>query len=375
MMTASGARRRAHKLLRHSGASQVIHRCIDSARPGSAWSWLRALCDRQRSRYLPIFPVFLLSGCTDLASGDDRAVQPALSEANWDCLTNPPLDQLKPLDPPPPGILYVAPIFDLAHIPQRIEGLDIQVCQATDADCSKPVAKWNSKQMQTFGDIMVNDITQADGIPLYSFLFPYTPQVSFYLRLNSVPEDEATPSAYLQYEYYFQGPLIRGNSPDTVLVPATTTTAAIAVPTLVGLPLTMLSVQDAKTFAAGIRISVEPTAAIVAPRVIDCEGNLAAGVTLTMSPDAGIGFTFLTDHALRGVDRAPPPTGSTGIAGFYVSLPLPGQGTTDDGAYSPNIGVEGINPDGLRFGAIATKIRAGQLTTGEIRPFSDMSGR
>jgi hypothetical protein len=363
MMTASGVRQRAQNLPGDSGAS------------GRAWPWMRALWGRQGSPSLPILAVFLLCGCTELASGDDRAELLTGSEANWDCLTNPPLDQLKPLDPPPPGILYVAPIFDLAHIPQRIEGLDIQVCQATDADCSKPVAKWNSKTLQTLGDIMISDITRADGVPLYSFLFPYAPQVSFYLRLNSVPEDKAAPSAYLQYEYYFQGPLIRGNSPDTVLVPATSTTAEIAVPTLVGLPLTMLSVQDAKTFGAGIRISVEPTAAIVAPRVIDCEGNLAAGVTLTMSPDAGIGFTFLTDHALRGVDNAPPPTGSTGIAGFYVSLPLAGQSAADEGAYSPNIGVEGINPDGRRFGAIATKIRAGQLTTGEIRPFSDMSGR
>jgi hypothetical protein len=205
-------------------------------------------------------------------------------------------------------------------------------------------------------------------------LFPYTPALSFYLRLNSVPEDTTKPSEYLQYEYYFQGPLIRGNAPDTVLVPATATTPAISVPTLVTLPMTMLSVKDAATFGNGIRLSLEPTAAIVALQAIDCDDNPAEGVTLTMTPDAGIGFTFLTDHALRGVGNAPPPTGSSGIAGFYVKLPLPGQ-AADDGGFSPNIGVEGISPTGIRFGGIATKIRAGQLTSGEIRPYADKSGR
>jgi hypothetical protein len=339
---------------------------------------MRKLIVCRSAVFLPIFAVFWLCGCTNLASGDDRAVPPVVTDggpSNWDCLENPPLEKLKPIEPAPPGILYIAPVFDLAHIPQRIDGLDIQVCQATDADCSKPVAKWNSKDLQTFGEIKINDITQADNIPLYSFLFPYAPQVSFYLRLNSVPEDKTTPSGYLQYEYYLEGPLIRGNAPDTVLVPATATTPAISVPTLVGLPLTMLSVKDATTFAAGIRIALDPMAAIVAPRVIDCDGNLASGVTLTMSPDSGIGFTFLTDHALRGVGNAPPPTGSTGIAGFYVKLPLAGQSSSDQGAFTPNIGVEGINPSNVHFGAIATKIRPGQLTTGEIRPYSDKSGR
>jgi len=319
-----------------------------------------------------------LCGCTSLANGDDRAVQPVEAEAglsNWQCLTNPAIDELKPLDPPPPGILFVAPIFDVAHVPQRIEGLTIQVCQATDGECSLPIATWDSKRLQTSGDIKIMDVTRKDNIPMYSFLFPYVPALSFYLRLNSVPEDKTQQPAYLQYEYYFQGPLIRGNAPDTVLVPATATTAAISVPTLVGVPLTMLSVKDATTFGNGIRLTLKPTAAIAALEAIDCDGNPASGVTFTMSPDAGIGFTFLTDHALRGVGNAPPPTGSSGIAGFYIELPLPGQSVGDDGAFSPNIGIEGISPDGHRFGGIATKIRAGQLTSGLIRPYSDKSGR
>ncbi|MEO6600541.1 MAG: hypothetical protein ABIQ16_11745 [Polyangiaceae bacterium] len=339
---------------------------------------MRNLLVRKSSGVMRAFAVFYLCGCTNLASGDDRAVQPILTDggpSNWDCLEHPPLEKLKPIEPPPLGILYVAPIFDLAHIPQRIGGLDIQVCQATDADCNKPVAKWNSKDQQTFGEIKINDVTQADNIPLYSFLFPYAPQVSFYLRLNSVPEDKTQPSEYLQLEYYMEGPLIRGNAPDTVLVPATATTPAVSVPTLVGLPITMLNFKDATAFAAGIRIVLDPMAAIVAPRVIDCDGNLASGVTLSMSPDAGIGFSFLTDHVLRGVGNAPPPSSSTGIAGFYIKLPLAGQSSSDQGALTPNIGVEGINLSNQHFGAIATKIRPGQLTTGEIRPYSEKSGR
>jgi len=37
----------------------------------------------------------------------------------------------------------------------------------------------------------------------------------------------------------------------------------------------MLSLKDATTFGAGIRIAFDPMAAVVAPRVIDCDGNLA----------------------------------------------------------------------------------------------------
>src|SRR3954470_247429 len=99
-----------------------------------------------------ILSIISLVGCTNLASGDDRAVEAiegGAGPSNWECLTNPPTDKLKPIDPAPPGILYVAPIFDLAHIPRRIDGLTIQVCQASDAECSLPVATWNSKQLQT----------------------------------------------------------------------------------------------------------------------------------------------------------------------------------------------------------------------------------
>jgi hypothetical protein len=251
-------------------------------------------------------------------------------------------------------VAYVVPIFDLAHPPNPVPDLKVEACQVSDADCTAPLSGVSYSEV----DVMVAGSPLP--VPTYIIIFPYTPMISWYLRLTTPqPTDAAKYPAYLPFEYYFEGPLIH---PDGDPLPN-------GIPAIHGQPITMLSAADADLFAADIKVTRDKTAAIIALRTIDCAGGLAPGVRLTLDPDVGLPFTFLSSLALS--TSPPAPTDKTGIAGF-ANIPLPLPKTS---SLSPTVTVEGADPAGDPFGQIATRIRPGQITGGEIRPYSNLSGR
>jgi len=297
-----------------------------------------------------------LVGCTELASGTDRG-EPLMTapppDPAWDCLSAPP----KAPDPPakaPDYIAFVVPIFDVAHPPTAVPNLKVEACQVSDSDCTAPLPAPSYNRM----DVSMPGVPLP--IPTYIIIFPYTPMISWYLKLTTpAPADPKALPDYLPFEYYFEGPLIQPNGDPL----------PNGIPAVYGQPITMLSAVDADRFAAGIKLTRDPTAAIIALRAIDCTGTPAAGVGLTLKPKVGIPFTFLSSLALS--TDPPAPTDDSGILGF-ANIPLPLPDTT---SLTPSVQLEGINPEGVKFGQIAARIRPGQVTSGEIRPFPDLSGR
>jgi len=320
---------------------------------------MKIVCWRFQKRWVKILESVTLAslvGCTQLASGTDRG-EPLMTapppDPAWDCLSEPPKVPDLPANPPD-YIAFVVPIFDVAHPPSAVPDLKVEACQVSDADCTAPLPAPAYSRM---------DVPQPGvpvPIPTYIIVFPYTPMITWYLKLTTPPpaDPKAFPD-YLPFEYYFEGPLVQPNGDPL----------PNGIPAVYGQPINMLSAKDADRFAAGIKQTRDTTAAIIALRAMDCTGTPAAGVRLTLDPNVGIPFTFLSSLALS--TDPPAPTDASGILGF-ANIPLPLPNTT---SLTPTVTLQGISPDSVNYGEIAARIRPGQVTSGEIRPFPTLSGR
>jgi hypothetical protein len=232
--------------------------------------------------------------------------------------------------------------------------LKVQACQATDTECTAPLPD------ASYSEIDVVQPGVPLPIPTYIIVFPYTPMVTWFLRLSTPqPEDPTKYPDYLPFEYYFGGPLIK---PDGDPLPN-------GIPAIHGEKIPMLSAVAADRFADSLGRTRDKSAGIIALRTIDCLGRLAKGVTLTLEPNVAVPFSYLNSTALSA--SPPLPTDQTGIFGF-ANIPLPLPGTS---SLTPGVQVTGNNPIGARIDKIGTRIRPGYLTGGEVRPFSNLFGR
>ena len=288
-------------------------------------------------------------GCSGYASGADTAQQFLPADPAWACLNQPP-GSLPVLSPVPKYIVYAVPIFDYANPPTPVAELKIAACQVSDTIC--PVAN-EVGQVQlpvayptTIGGVPVT-------VPLYQIVMPYG--VNAYLRLSA--------PGYVTGEYLFGGPLVSLDGKTTPLPDGSM--AAV----LSGLPITPLAEADANSFANSIGVTRDPQAAIIAMRTVDCNGELAAGCSLSLSPsDSPSILPFATDGSRPLSTNPPKPTDATGYAGF-ANIPL------KPGLKNFNVTVQGKNSVGTVFSVATLEIRPGFLTAGQIRPSLGLYGR
>lgn len=285
----------------------------------------------------------LLTGCTGLASGDDRA-QPLLTEdPNWGCVERgdgPPL----PPEMPFKTLSYIVPIVDFAHAPSEVDpthtgadalipNLKIEVCRAMDPSCSPPVAVTISQPAKILGIPFVYQLDIPGGLE------------TLFLRLTEDPPPADPLSRHLPTYYYFSGPLVSSQKGT-----ATISGEAIPIPTfgqIVG-------------FSNDFGQALDPATGTLGVRTIDCTGKRVEGVSLTLSPavDTAVGYTLTKAGVpLRADSNAPRPTDARGVAGF-ANLP--------PGALS----VSGVSPYNTRYGHPTFRIAAGAFTLTEVRPDS-----
>jgi hypothetical protein len=124
------------------------------------------------------------------------------------------------------------------------------------------------------------------------------------------------PQGYIPILYFFGGPLYgtpgpNGPSPSVMGV-------AIAIPTYYWLDHLFSEVIATR----------DATKAILVVRILDCNGNRASGVTLSVTPSSGpqaTGFTLGQDYEAEqspvAVGQPPPPTDSHGVAGYFNMNP------------------------------------------------------
>lgn len=284
-----------------------------------------------------VFVAAAALGCTELESPDDTEEVP-----EWGCLSAPPESPQLPSGEVPPWVMYSAPIVDLGtQLP--VPGLELKLCQVGDSECS-PQAGLVIPPMER--EVEVDGVMRS--IPIVTLIVPFGAQV--YLRMEA--------PGYLRQEYYFGGKLI--GMPNGRIIPFEGPEGpSKAAEMRTSLPFTPVKASYADDLARGIGIQRDPKKAIIGVRTIGCSGNPTAGVRLKLTHSEGVPFAYLSRLALASTE-----TDENGLAGF-----------ANVDATHGNVTVEGINPNDQTFGLMGITIRPNQMTTGEVRPFSDQYGR
>lgn len=250
-----------------------------------------------------------LTGCTDYKPGSDTfselgALQgpPGEGEPDWSCLRE------APPPPPPPGVvgetvIYSLQLIDLSTLEPYAQ-VPVRACGTTDVGCAVPVA----------------DVTSDEAGWVHLRLREY---FEGYLEINS-------PSA-VPYIFYLPQVPLRTMTDDGLLMISRNTYAGL---------LAAFDLED------------DPTLGGIAVRAFDCQGDPAAGVTLTSAAD-GLGWYF--DETLPSVERQE--TDRTGLGGFIGS--------------KPGVSVlEAKLPDGTSIVRRNLNVRAGWMTAGYLKPIA-----
>jgi hypothetical protein len=233
----------------------------------------------------------------------------------WACLMT-PSPPYEPPDPPPSTISYILPVADFDN-QMPLPAFEVKLCQGSA--CAP--------------DIPIPPPVRADPVlPIYLLQIPFGLRDA-YLQVSA--------DGYATMDYYFGGPMI--GSPRTPFV-------ANALPMLKQETLDRLLVDVQAP-------SPSPTGrGVLAIRTLDCMGGRAPNVdvepTIEMPPDDIVPWT-LSDNNIAAPGAT---TDGRGVAGF-ANVP--------EGAFR----VQGIAPagDGIEYGAHTLRVRAGQITLGEVR--------
>jgi len=206
------------------------------------------------------------------------------------------------------------------------------------------------------------------------FLVPYLGTMASELHLV------LTATGYMPTEYFLGGPLVGSPTGESfeLTVPEQLAPLAmeppgteITVPIVRGLPIPMVKQELIAGFFRDIAQGemMDANAGIVAFRMIDCNGNRAAGVSLDMAGELDNGFGFVISQN-NVPTRSDPPD----LAGPTVSGPAGGAGFANlpTRPYTP----KGVLSDNREYGGrVAFRLRPGTITNGEIRPSSYSYGR
>lgn len=296
--------------------------------------------------------------CPEDAPPDGGNMTPSGPPGPFDCLPGgePPF---VPMSPAPPLVNYIVGVVDATNPdPNRSPtDLTIRACVAQNPECL-PGSEVPSIVTQT--------VPNAPGAAK-SILLPYG--LNGYLVLQA--------PGYLRTEYYFGGPMIGAPTPtnpagDSFELPVPPEAAPllmvppgtrIQVPIVRGQPIAMVRDTEVDALFADLANGRQRdvNAGLIALRMLDCNGERAAGVSLDMDAnDLGNGFGFVvTANNIPRPSNPSSPSGPTegqqGGAGFANVPP---------GGYSPR----GILEDGTVYGGeVGMRVRAGQFTNGEVR--------
>jgi hypothetical protein len=263
-------------------------------------------------RTLAVVPVVAVSGCTELASGNDRLPQTFQTslpdagpgpETRWGCLDAPEPPTASPLMPRVDLALTV--IDTVTDAPPA--GLSARACSRLDVDCDTPLTPDVSPTIE-------------DGAMHLS-----VPQG--FAGFVEISSPTTVPTMY-----FINQDLLR----DTAESFAVISTLALA-----GL-------------AARDNVMIDPARGFVLIRTFDCQGAPASGVELS-SDKEGQPFAFVDGFPVVGRDE----TSGDGIGGF-VNVP------------SGIVVLQGIvREHGTALSNASVFVRPGWFSYGDIEPLSD----
>jgi hypothetical protein len=201
-------------------------------------------------------------------------------------------------------------------------GATVRACLLNDASCLNELVP----------DGVSTSASAGNPQPTFSMGLPRNFQG--FLRLQAT----ATDPVYVTQDWYLQGPVARDiQNPQ---------------------PFLMLSQSSLVEFVGGLGVDpMKPILGlgVLAVYVLDCDGNLAPGVTLRLPDLSDAEAANVIPWGInRGIPVLDQPTDVSGIAGF-IGLPL------------RNLVIE-AEVNGRRFGNSPIPVRALRLTTGAIRP-------
>jgi hypothetical protein len=263
-------------------------------------------------RALAVVSVVALSGCTELASGNDRLPQefrPNQPDAGpgpetpWGCLDAPESPMASPLAPRVDLALTV--IDTVTDAPPA--GLSARACSRLDVDCDNPLTPEVSPT--------IDDAAMHLSVP------------QGFAGFVEIRSPTTVPTMY-----FINQDLLRDTAESFAVIST--------------LALTGLAAQD--------NVMLDPARGFVLIRTFDCQGAPASGVELSSDND-GQPFAFVDGFPVVGRDE----TSADGIGGF-VNVPL-------------GIAVlQGIvREHGTALSSASVIVRAGWFSYSDIEPLSD----
>ncbi|MGD0678834.1 MAG: hypothetical protein ABSC94_25800 [Polyangiaceae bacterium] len=204
----------------------------------------------------------------------------------------------------PETVRYIVPIVDFASVAANapnplVNPADIVIVACPGGNCPA-----------TGGAIAF--VPPSPALAAYQIDLPY----NFFgsVLIMSAPDASAGAPDYIPTDYFFGGPLVGTRLPDggPLLAPDGT-------PVVEGIPITPITYSTLDSFYQGVGGMFDMTKGLLVARLLDCNGNRAAGVTLNVqNPGMATGYTLYSDYLpVQAVPGQPfPISDSHGVSGY-----------------------------------------------------------